>query len=80
MTILLAPDKFKGSLSAVEVCAAIRESLRDSFPFLHVVSVPQADGGEGTSALLTEFTGGITVSVKVQDPLFREINSTFFHP
>ena len=77
MTILLAPDKFKGSLSATEVCAAIRESLRDTFPSLHVVSIPLADGGEGTSALLTKFAGGITVSVKVQDPLFREINSSY---
>ena len=77
MTILIAPDKFKGSLTAQQVCKAIEEGLHSINPSLKIVSIPLADGGEGTSDLLTDFSGGSTVRVTVDDPLFREIESTY---
>ncbi|KLL11242.1 glycerate kinase [Protofrankia coriariae] len=46
--VVLAPDKFKGSLSAAEVCAALAEGLRAARPDVHTVSLPVADGGDGT--------------------------------
>nr|WP_237703017.1 MULTISPECIES: glycerate kinase [Protofrankia] len=46
--VVLAPDKFKGSLSAAEVCAALTEGLRVARPDVRTVSLPVADGGEGT--------------------------------
>ncbi len=77
MTILIAPDKFKGSLTAQQVCKAIEEGLLSINSSLKIVSIPLADGGEGTSDLLTDFIGGSTVCVTVLDPLFREIESTY---
>jgi glycerate kinase len=48
MKIVVAPDKFKGSLPATEVAAAIAEGLRAGRPGAEVVTIPVADGGEGT--------------------------------
>lgn len=50
MRVLLAPDKFKGSLTAAEVADAVAAGLRDRRPDLDVVQVPVADGGDGTVA------------------------------
>ncbi len=49
-TVLLAPDKFKGTLTAAEVCTAVEAGLRRHRPDLRVVTVPVADGGDGTVA------------------------------
>jgi len=48
--VLLAPDKFKGCLTAVEVAGAVAAGLQDRRPDLEVVTVPVADGGDGTVA------------------------------
>lgn len=77
MTILIAPDKFKGSLTAPQVCESIKKGLLEIDPSLHIISLPLADGGEGMSALLTSFSGGTSVGVEVRDPLFRNIQATY---
>jgi glycerate 2-kinase len=77
MTILIAPDKFKGSLSAQEVCNAIREGLLSVDSALQIITLPLADGGEGTCELLTSYSGGTHVNLRVRDPLFREIDSGY---
>lgn len=48
MRVLIAPDKFKGSLTAAEAAAAIRDGVLDAFPEAEVTQMPIADGGEGT--------------------------------
>ncbi len=77
MTILLAPDKFKGSLSAAQVCDAMQVGLSHLNSSLSILSVPIADGGEGTAELLTTHTKGVMVHCGVHDPLFRKINATY---
>ncbi len=77
VNILIASDKFKGSLTARQVNEAIREGLLSIDPTLNIVSIPLADGGEGTCDLLTEFRGGSKVNLKVLDPLFRGIESGY---
>lgn len=77
MTILIAPDKFKGSLTAIQVCEAVKRGLLATDPTLDITSLPLADGGEGTSELLARHTGGKMVKVNVLDPLFREITSAY---
>jgi glycerate kinase len=69
MRILIAPDKFRGSLEAAEVCRAIEEGVMLAFPRALTDSVPLADGGEGTARILTANTNGKFVSVDVHDPL-----------
>ena len=76
MTILIAPDKFKGSLSAQEVCDVISTTLA-SYGRYDIVALPLADGGEGTCELLTTFSGGTMLTIPVRDPLARNINSIF---
>jgi glycerate 2-kinase len=76
MTILIAPDKFKGSLSAHEVCEIVSGELRSNSSF-QTVALPLADGGEGTCELLTTFSGGIMTNIPVRDPLARTIQSKY---
>ena len=77
MKILLAPDKFKGSLDASNVCLAIEEALRESARELDIKSIPMADGGEGTSNMLTEFSNGKIIRMQVHDPFFRPIEAYY---
>ena len=47
MKIVVAPDSFKGSLTAVEVSDAIEQGIREIFPEAEIVKIPMADGGMG---------------------------------
>ncbi|HEY3402878.1 MAG TPA: glycerate kinase [Ohtaekwangia sp.] len=77
MTILLAPDKFKGSLTAEEVCDAIAQALTESGLNLNIIKHPLADGGEGSCDLLTQYSGGFFRNLVVRDPLFRFCESGY---
>lgn len=77
MKVLLAPDKFKGSLEADRVCVAIEEALRESGQKLDITSIPMADGGEGTSKMLTDFSHGKIIRMPVRDPFFRTIEGFY---
>ncbi|KRE39728.1 glycerate kinase family protein [Paenibacillus sp. Soil522] len=69
MKIVIAPDSFKGSVSAVEAAAAIEKGIKNYAPHAETVLVPVADGGEGTLDSLVAATGGAKVLVKVTGPL-----------
>ena len=74
-TILVAPDSFKGTFTAVEVAAAIGRGLeRGGCP---IDLCPVADGGEGTLAALQAALGGETLAAMVSDPLGREVRAQF---
>jgi glycerate 2-kinase len=73
MRILIAPDKFKGSLSAREVAENIAKGLRDILPNAKIDLVPVADGGEGTAEVICEALQGSSIRCKAHDPLGREI-------
>ncbi len=77
MKILLAPDKFRGSLEAPQVCEAMAEGIRMVSSEIEVVSLPMADGGEGTLDLLLWYSGGKKQFAKVQDPLGRTIEAEY---
>jgi glycerate 2-kinase len=77
LNILIAPDKFKGSLTAEEVCEAIQLGISKNNPYANISTIPLADGGEGTCKLLTHFFGGSFVQVTVADPLFEPISSQY---
>ena len=69
MRIVIAPDSFKGSLSALGVAAAMERGVRAVFPDAEVVKIPVADGGEGTVEALVEATAGSLRSQRVHGPL-----------
>ena len=69
MAVLIACDKFKGTLTAGEACAALREGLLSCWPGLDVRICPIADGGEGTAAVLRESGAGEWREELVHGPL-----------
>lgn len=73
--VLVAPDKFKGTLSAAEVAAAIAEGLRDGGRAAE--ELPVADGGEGTADALVRALGGQWVGADATDPLGRALHGRF---
>ena len=77
MRILIAPDKFKGTLSAREVAEAIAAGLRDALPDAKIDIVPMADGGEGTAEAISQALGGSWIKCKAHDPLGREIEASY---
>lgn len=76
MNILIAPDSFKGSLSADEVSRIIAENLRVPEKS-NIIRLPLSDGGEGFAETLTTACGGKTISVRVKDPLGKYINASY---
>lgn len=75
MNILLAPDKFRGSLTATEACQAMTEGIREAYPEAHIVALPLSDGGEGFLETLVEATQGTYHEVSCHDPLMRPITA-----
>ncbi len=69
MRVVVAPDKFKGSLSAPEAARAIGRGVLRAAPDASVELVPMADGGEGTVAALVEATGGRYAEATVSGPM-----------
>ena len=75
--ILIAPDKFKGSLNAREVAQNIAKGLRDVLPDAQIDIVPMADGGEGTAEVICDARGGSWLKCKAHDPVGREIEACY---
>lgn len=77
MKVIIAPDSFKGSLSAADAARAIAGGVRRAAPQAAVEQLPLADGGEGTVAALVQAAGGRLESAVVHDPIGRERAATF---
>lgn len=77
MKILIVPDKFKGSLSAKEVCHAVSEALLEIDSSYEITQVPLADGGEGTFEILVEHSKGEIKTKWVADPIQRPIQAQY---
>jgi glycerate kinase len=77
MKIVIAPDSFKESLSALEVANAVEKGFREVFPEAEYVKVPMADGGEGTVQSLVDATGGRIVETEVTGPLGERVSAFF---
>ncbi|AHJ75128.1 glycerate kinase [Kosakonia sacchari] len=69
MKIVIAPDSYKESLSALDVATAIESGFREIFPTAEYVKIPVADGGEGTVEAMVAATDGRIVKVTVKGPL-----------
>ena len=78
MKILIAPDKFKGSLSALEVCNALAKGLKKHKDKLTILACPMADGGDGSLETINHYFNLEPVEITVNDPLFRPIRSTYY--
>lgn len=77
MKIVIAPDSYKESLSASEVAQAIEKGFREIFPDAQYVSVPVADGGEGTVEAMIAATQGAERHAWVTGPLGEKVNASW---
>ncbi len=75
MRIVLAPDSYKGSLSAVAVATAMEQGILSIWPQAAIKKVPIADGGEGTVAALVTATGGRIIYERVMGPLGETVEA-----
>jgi len=77
MRILIAPDKFKGSLSARQVAENIALGVRDVIPDAQIEIAPVADGGEGTAEVICNARGGEWVMCRAHGPLGNPIEARY---
>ncbi len=77
MKIVIAPDSYKESLSALEVAQAVEAGFRQVFPDADYVLVPVADGGEGTVDAMVAATGGRKETVTVSGPLGEPVEAFY---
>ncbi|TME53833.1 MAG: glycerate kinase [Chloroflexi bacterium] len=77
MKVVVAPNSFKGSLSASQAAAAIARGVREARPEADVVEIPVADGGEGTVDALASAKKGTYLSVEVEGPLGGSVRATY---
>jgi glycerate kinase len=77
MRVVVAPQEFKGSLTAREAADAIAAGVRDALPDARIDVVPMSDGGAGLVDAMLDARGGERVVVDVHDPLMRPVRATF---
>lgn len=77
MKILVAPDSFKESMTALEVATAIERGIKEVIPEAQVIKVPMADGGEGTVQSLVDATRGKIIKEWVRGPLGEKVEAEF---
>jgi glycerate 2-kinase len=75
MKIVVAPQSFKGSLTAIKVARAIARGIRRAMPCAEIVLVPLADGGEGTVSALVEATQGQIMATEVTGPFGAKVTA-----
>lgn len=77
MKIIIAPDSFKESLSAPEVCAAFVAGFQKVYPNANYTHLPIGDGGEGTVQSVVDATDGTIIPLSVKGPLGNEVNAFY---
>lgn len=77
MKIVVAPDSFKGSLTATEVANSIERGVKKCCSSCIIEKVPMADGGEGTVESLVSSTNGRIINISVKGPLLKEIEVSY---
>ncbi|MFD0048732.1 glycerate kinase [Actinomycetes bacterium NPDC127524] len=77
MKIVIAPDSFKESMTAMQAADSIEKGFRRVFRSAEIIKVPLADGGEGTVQALVNATGGKIIEKEVTGPLGERVNAKF---
>ncbi len=77
MRVVVAPNALKGSLSPFEAAHAMARGVLAADAAAEILSMPVADGGDGTSAVLCAARGGVTRDTVVADPLGRPVRASF---
>ena len=75
--ILIVPDSFKGTMRSQRICEILEERIHARFPGCETVSIPIADGGEGTVSCFTAALGGSVIKKRVKNAFFEEIDAAY---
>lgn len=75
--LIISPDKFKGTLSALRICDIIEEEFKKEFPSLDIIKLPIADGGDGTADCFLARRGAQKLPCEVYNPFFERFMSYF---
>ncbi len=78
MKIIICPDSFKGSLTAVEAAEAINEGIHSVCSGCNTIMRPLADGGEGTSATIASINEAASISVETFNAIGDKITATYY--
>ncbi|NKI30384.1 glycerate kinase [Croceivirga thetidis] len=79
MKFVIAPDKFKGSLSGQEFCEIVATEIKKIYPSAELVQLPLADGGDGTLEVVERYLDASVVNKTVSDPFFRSVSATYLY-
>ena len=74
---VLIPDSFKGTMSSTEICNVMKERIDQHFPACEVVTIPVADGGEGSVDAFLTALGGEKVWLEVKNPYFEPMQAFY---
>lgn len=75
--VVVIPDSFKGTLSSDYICDIIGDKVKEHFPDCEVISIPVADGGEGSVDCFLTALGGEKINVTVKNPYFEDMASFY---
>ncbi|WP_343328977.1 glycerate kinase [Polaribacter staleyi] len=79
MKIVLAPDKFKNSLTGLEFCDIVEKGILEESPNTKILKLPLADGGDGTIDVVKYYLKGSTIHLKVNNPFFKTIDASYIY-
>jgi glycerate kinase len=77
MKVVIAPDSFKGNMRSAKVCEIVKAAVQAEMPEAEVLSVPMADGGEGTVEAVVAATGGTFKTLSVCGPLGDPVEAQY---
>ncbi|SEP93433.1 glycerate kinase [Hyunsoonleella jejuensis] len=79
MKIVVAPDKFKKSLTGLQFCDSVEASILKVLPNCEILKLPLADGGDGTIEIVNYYLKGTVITVTVNSPFFKKIKATYLY-
>lgn len=77
MKFVLIPDSFKGTLSSAKICELMQKNIKKHFPESEIISIPVADGGEGSVDAFLTAMGGRKEFVSVKNPYFEDMDAYY---
>nr|WP_319490037.1 glycerate kinase [uncultured Caproiciproducens sp.] len=75
--VILIPDSFKGTMDSAAICGIMNEQIEAHYPDVETVSIPVADGGEGSVDAFLTAVGGVKKTLTVSGPFFKPVNSFY---
>jgi Glycerate kinase len=79
MKIILAPDKFKNSLTGIQFCNIVEAAIKTARPDIDIIKTPLADGGDGTIEVVNYYLQGKDIEIEVNNPFFNPVKATYLY-